>query len=122
MNPPITIAPFETSSFVPLPSEDGGAERLEGDPSAQIHTLCENADIWSGIVLIQPSTFRYPVEHAGAVHLLEGQVTITTDGVSQQAGAGDVVYMSPGVESIWKVTEPIREFFVVFLGGEHAAS
>ena len=115
MTAKLTVGRIDATDFAPLPAHEGGYEPIDGDPDAQVHTLFETEELWSGLALIQPCTFRYPVEHLGSVHLIEGDATITTDGVSRTVAAGDVLYLTPGAVTTWEVISPIREFFVVRL-------
>lgn len=110
------VCRVDTTDFVPLAPEDSGAEVIDGDSAAQVHTFLANDELWSGIALIQPCTFRYPVEHAGCVHILEGAATITDEEHTRMVGPGDVVFLAPGTVTTWRVTSPIREHFVVRLG------
>lgn len=116
MTSTVAVGRIDATDFTPLSPEDSGAELIEGDSAAQVHTFVENDELWSGIALIQPCTFRYAAEHAGCVHLLEGDATITCDGQSRAIGSGDVVFLTPGTVTTWKVNSSIREHFVVRLG------
>ncbi|MEU0403846.1 cupin domain-containing protein [Streptomyces sp. NPDC006197] len=105
---------IDDAEFVPLAPEEGGWEPVEGDANARIHTLCENDHVWSGVALFDPCTFNYHADHASVIHLLEGAATITSDGHTSKVGAGDVVYLTPGITSTWVVKAPVREFFAAF--------
>jgi uncharacterized cupin superfamily protein len=121
MTAPVTIGNISSSDFVPISPTEGGWIPVEGDADARLHTLCKTDRVWSGVVTLQPCTFEYPCEHAGAIQLLEGSAIITAEGRTWEAGAGDVVYLQPGTTSTWVVREPMREFFIGFMG-DHPVS
>ena len=116
MNPPVHVGTVDPTAFVPLSAEDGGWTPVAGDPAVEVHTLCENKALWSGVAILQPCTFSYPAQHPGAIEILDGAATISVDDRTWEVTAGDVVYLTPGTTSTWVVHRPLREFFVAFLG------
>lgn len=61
MAAPVTTGRLDATEFTPLLPEDGGWIAVEGDAVARVHTLCESANAWSGVALLEPCTFDYPV-------------------------------------------------------------
>lgn len=97
------------------PWEDDSVRVTEGDPDVRMHTLRESEEIWAGIALVQPSKFEYSSQHAGAIQLLEGAATVTTEGRTVELKAGEAIFLEKGAETTWEVTAALREYFVAFV-------
>ena len=44
--------------------------------------------------------------------IIEGEVTVDYDGGSVSFGAGDYVTFPKGLSCVWKVTKPVRKYYV----------
>ena len=44
--------------------------------------------------------------------LIEGEVTVTYDGGSVSFGAGDYVTFPKGLSCVWKVTKPVKKYYI----------
>jgi len=110
------FADLEVTDFESYADEDDGHMRVtEGDPSVRVHTLREGKELWAGIALVQPSKFEYSSQHAGAIQLLEGAATVTTEGRTVELKAGEAIFLEKGAETTWEVTAALREYFVAFV-------
>jgi uncharacterized cupin superfamily protein len=106
---------LDTVDLVPMTPEEGGWVPLSGDAQAKQRTLVETDSIWSGIATVQPCSFSYTPEHAGAIQILDGTASMTYHGTRHELSAGSVVYLEPGAITTWVVHTPIREFFLAAL-------
>jgi uncharacterized cupin superfamily protein len=109
------VSNLDPVDLEPMTSEEGGWVPLEGDAQARQRTLRETESIWSGIATVQPCSFSYTPEHAGAIQILDGTASMTYDGTQHELSAGSVVYLEPGAVTTWVVHTPIKEFFLAAL-------
>lgn len=109
------VSTLDRVDLEPMTSEEGGWVPLQGDAQAKQRTLRETESIWSGIATVQPCSFSYTPEHAGAIQILDGTASMTYDGTQHELSTGSVVYLEPGAVTTWVVHTPLTEFFIAAL-------
>jgi uncharacterized cupin superfamily protein len=114
MSEVVTIGRLDTADLEPMTPEEGGWEPIEGNADARVHTFCETEQVWAGVAVVQPCTFRYHHHHPSSIQLLEGEATVRAEGHTFHLRAGEVVFFLRGTTATWEVKSPIREFFVSF--------
>ena len=58
------------------------------------------------------SEFDWHYDSEEVCLLMEGEVTVEYDGGSVSFGAGDYVTFPKGLSCVWKVTKPVRKYYV----------
>ncbi|MCL2772051.1 MAG: cupin domain-containing protein [Oscillospiraceae bacterium] len=76
-------------------------------------TEAEKADmrtehVWECIV----SEFDWYYDSEETCLVIEGEVTVEYDGRSVSFGAGDYITFPKGLSCVWKVTKPVRKYYV----------
>ena len=57
------------------------------------------------------SEFDWYYDSEETCFLVEGEVTVTYDGVSASFGAGDYVVLPKGLSCVWKVSKPVKKHY-----------
>jgi hypothetical protein len=99
------------------------AEEWEFDPevNGEIHVLCSGVGVEAGmsrfLEVSGPVSYTPPARETLVV--LEGSATVRiADGPALEISVGDLVSLPPGVETVWNVTPPFKEFWVLAGTGE----
>ena len=87
-----------------------------GLTEATYHSFFEMADgsISTGVWLCAPCRCdiqSYPVHEM--MTIIEGSVTVTTDGKAETFTAGDTFFIAKGTRCVWQITETLRKFYMV---------
>jgi uncharacterized cupin superfamily protein len=85
-------------------------------PGTEMHELMHTDGVWAGLTRITdvdgPMPFTPPQRET--IHILEGSVRIEMAGApTLELEPGDVASLPAGVEGIWHVTTPFKEFWVL---------
>jgi uncharacterized cupin superfamily protein len=59
----------------------------------------------------EPSTFDWFYSDRETCYILEGKVTVETEGGSVSFGPGDLVVFPQGLSCVWKVEEAVRKHY-----------
>jgi uncharacterized cupin superfamily protein len=59
----------------------------------------------------EPSEFDWHYDQEETCYILEGEITVQTEGGEVHLGPGDYVTFPKGMGCIWKVTEPVRKHY-----------
>ena len=76
-------------------------------PTDEERRLFEAYPIWE----CEPSEFPWTYDRAERCLLIEGRVTVTTDGGEVSFGAGDLVRFPAGLSCTWRVSERVRKHY-----------
>lgn len=84
-------------------------------PGSDFHELVHDGNVWAGLTRFDsvegPATWT--PDQRETVHILEGKVRIQiADGPTLELGPGDVASFPPGLEMVWDVSTPFKEFWV----------
>lgn len=98
-------------SDITAPDQFTGADRSELNA-----TFFETADgaISTGVWLCAPCRCdiqSYPVHEM--MTIIEGSVTVTTDGKAETFTAGDTFFIAKGTKCTWEITETLRKFYMI---------
>jgi uncharacterized cupin superfamily protein len=90
----------------------------EFDPevNGDLHVLCSGVGVEAGMSRFEqvsgPVTYTPPARETLLV--LEGTATISiTDGPTLEVGPGDMASIPAGSETVWDITPPFKEFWVI---------
>lgn len=102
-----------SSSEIPLkPAPITPEWILEGNPVARNREL-SHSDDWSAWTMVWDCTagrFQWHYDIDETVHVVEGSVTISADGMAaRRFGPGDVVFFPAGSVATWEVESYIRK-------------
>ncbi|MGH2596571.1 MAG: cupin domain-containing protein [Actinomycetota bacterium] len=93
-------------------------EEWEFDPevNGEIHVLCSGVGVTAGmsrfLEVAGPVSYTPPTRETLVV--LEGSATVRiADGRVLEIAVGDLVSLPAGVETVWNVTPPFKEFWVL---------
>ena len=93
-------------------------EEWEFDPevNGEIHVLCSGVGVEAGmsrfLEVSGPVSYTPPARETLVV--LEGSATVRiAGGPALEIAAGDLVSLPPGVETVWNVRPPFKEFWVL---------
>ena len=83
---------------------------------SQVAFMTEERSVISGVWEADPGVSRWDFAgHGEIIHILSGAMTIQRDGEEpEHVGAGDSVVFPIGWAGTWRVTEPLRKFYVVY--------
>ncbi|MFC1744755.1 cupin domain-containing protein [Candidatus Riflebacteria bacterium] len=59
----------------------------------------------------EPSTFDWTYSDRETCYLIEGKVTVETEGESVSFAAGDIVVFPKGLACVWKVSEGVKKHY-----------
>ena len=59
----------------------------------------------------EPSSFDWTYDEKETCYILEGRVTVETEGGSVSFGKGDLVVFPKGLSCVWNVHEAVRKHF-----------
>lgn len=84
-------------------------------PGSEMHELVHDGNIWAGLTRFTtvdgPSTWTPPQRET--IHVLEGRTRIEiAGGPTLDLGPGDIASLPAGIETVWHVTAPFKEFWV----------
>lgn len=93
-------------------------EEWEADPEvpgSDFHEFVHAGNVAAGFTRVTATgpPLNWTPEQRETVHILEGSVRIeVSDGPTLELGPGDVASFPPGLEMVWHVTAPFKEFWV----------
>ena len=99
------------------PSDITAPEQFTGGDTTELNaTFFETADgaVSSGVwlcALCRCDIESYPVHEM--MTIIEGAVTVTTDGKAETFTAGDTLFIAKGTRCTWEITETLRKFYMV---------
>ena len=90
----------------------------EGERFGDVHWLRVGSGgdgvLYAGLWTHEPAEFPYVFPGDETFHVLEGEVTIETDGgESVTLRPGDVASFTKGQSSTWTIAQPFKKFFVI---------
>ncbi|MEO8328667.1 MAG: cupin domain-containing protein [Candidatus Nanopelagicales bacterium] len=85
-------------------------------PGSEMHELMHVDGVWAGLTRFSevngPQTWTPP--NRETIHVLEGSVRIEiADGQTLELGPGDIASLPAGIEEVWHITAPFKEFWVL---------
>jgi uncharacterized cupin superfamily protein len=93
-------------------------DQWEADPevNGEIHVLCSGVGVEAGMSrfldVSGPVSYTPPARETLVV--LEGYATVgIIDGPVLEIAVGDLVSLPAGVETVWNITPPFKEFWVI---------
>ena len=113
---PLSIMTAETPSGALPDMPIDPSQITAGNPVGRGAVLNQSADktLSSGLWTCEVGEFDWEYTWDEFVHVLEGEVTITeVGGKSYTVRPGDMAYFPNGLRAHWKVTKPVRKFFVL---------
>jgi len=87
-----------------------------GNPRGRGADLMQSDDrkLTCGIWTYEPGEFEWVFGGDEFLMVLEGEVTIRQDpGESHALRAGDIIFFPRGARTHWKITRPLKEYFVI---------
>ena len=98
----------------PLPER----EVVEGSRDAMTFIAAEAEDeaARSGLWSCPVGTYRFYFPYEEHTYIIEGRVEVTDDlngRVLHVLGPGDMAFFPIGSKTVWKITEPLKKFFVM---------
>jgi len=85
-------------------------------PGSEMHELVHTGSVWAGLTRftsVDGPTVWTPSQRE-TIHVLEGEVTIEiAGGPPLELGPGDVASLPAGLATIWHITPPFKEFWVL---------
>ncbi|HEV8571567.1 MAG TPA: cupin domain-containing protein [Actinomycetota bacterium] len=85
-------------------------------PGSEMHELVHAGGVWAGLTrftTIDGPTQWVPQQRE-VIHVLEGAVHIDiSGGPSLELGPGDIATLPAGLETIWHITPPFKEMWVL---------
>jgi len=77
-------------------------------PSEAEKQAMQSLPVWT----CEVSEFDWFYDNEETCLLTEGEVTVTYSGGSVSFGAGDYVIFPKGLACVWKVTKPVRKYYI----------
>lgn len=59
----------------------------------------------------EPSTFDWEYSEKETCYIIEGKVTVTSEGQEVTFGTGDMVVFPQGLKCVWKIEEAVRKHY-----------
>ena len=107
MHPGVFVSKASTAKWEPDPDV----------PGSEMHELVHRDGVWAGLTRISEDWIdRVPwtPEQREVAIILEGSVRIeVAGGDTLELEVGDLFSLPPGVETIWHVTAPFKEMWVL---------
>ncbi len=89
-----------------------------GDPSATAYfqelVSKEESHISAGFLVIDHSEFQWELTYEEIDYVIEGTLTITIDGKTYTAHAGDVLFVPSGSKVVWGSPDKARVFYATY--------
>jgi uncharacterized cupin superfamily protein len=85
-------------------------------PGSEMHELVHSDGVWAGLTRFTAvdGPTRWTPSQRETIHVLEGQVTIEiVGGPTVMLKPGDVASLPAGLETIWHITPPFKELWVL---------
>lgn len=117
MNLPIKFSPTGPEGWMATPdAPQETATFIDGHPIGADHVYFDraNPNYRMGIWRSQPYTEFYESYSADEfMYVLEGEVTLETDGFSETYRKGDAFFVPKGFRGYWRQTEPMLKYYVI---------
>ena len=87
---------------------------VSGSPRASGTVLWQSEDkrLLNGIWECTPGSFTWDYTWDETAYLFEGKLTITDqNGIRNELGVGDLIFMPTGTHSTWEITERVRKAY-----------
>lgn len=87
---------------------------VSGRPRASGTVLWQSEDkrLLNGIWECTPGSFTWDYTWDETAYLFEGKLTITDqNGIRNELGVGDLIFMPSGTRSTWEITERVRKAY-----------
>jgi ethanolamine utilization protein EutQ len=89
-----------------------------GDPSVKAYyqelVSKEESHISAGFLVIDHSSFEWELTYEEIDYVIEGTLTVTIDGKTYTAKAGDVLFVPSGSKVIWGSPDKARVFYATY--------
>jgi ethanolamine utilization protein EutQ len=89
-----------------------------GDPSVKAYyqelVSKEESHISAGFLVIDHSSFEWELTYEEIDYVIEGTLTVTIDGKTYMAKAGDVLFVPSGSKVIWGSPDKARVFYATY--------
>ncbi len=89
-----------------------------GDPSVKAYyqelVSKEESHISAGFLVIDHSSFEWELTYEEIDYVIEGTLTVTIDGKTYTAKAGDVLFVPSGSKVIWSSPDKARIFYATY--------
>jgi uncharacterized cupin superfamily protein len=85
-------------------------------PGSEMHELVHADGVWSGLTRFATvdGPTRWTPTQRETIHVLEGQVSIEiVGGPTLMLKPGDLASLPAGIETIWHITPPFKEHWVL---------
>ena len=85
-------------------------------PGTEVHVVCEADGVAAGMTRVRTpgDPLHWTPEQRETICILEGRVRIELEGGGElDLGPGDIASLQPGVATVWHVTTPFKEFWVI---------
>ena len=88
---------------------------LAGNPRARVKLLAQASDqeVHAALWDCTAGKFKWHFRSDELVHILEGDVTVTSEGSTRHLKLGDVAYFSAGTDSVWDVQNYVKKLAVL---------
>ena len=111
----VITAPKDSEMAIDLLPE---REVIEGSREAKTFIVAEAEDenCRSGLWSCPVGTYRFFFPYEEHVYIIEGRVEVTDDRhgkVIHKLGPGDMAFFPIGSKTVWKITEPLKKYFVM---------
>lgn len=87
-----------------------------GVPGTEFHVLCEADGVAAGMTrMLEPGApLHWTPEKRETICILEGRVRIEFEGGGElDLGPGDIASLQPGIPTVWHLTTPFKEVWVI---------
>ena len=93
-------------------------EVVEGSREAKTFVAAEADDEMcrSGLWSCPPGTYRFFCPYEEHTYIISGRVDVIDDRhgkVTHSLGPGDMAFFPKGAKTVWKISEPLKKFFVM---------
>lgn len=113
-----SFSKIKNRSVTPIESDLDGWKKVAGNPTMKtwIEYTSDDKSVICGWWEATPGTYHASYEAWEFVHLIEGRITITPDGMSpQEVGPGDAFVVEKGFKGTWEIKEKVLKHFVIKL-------
>ena len=74
----------------------------------------EESHISAGFLIIEHSNFEWELTYEEIDYVIEGTLTVTIDGITYTAHAGDVLFVPSGSKVVWGSPDKARVFYATY--------
>lgn len=74
----------------------------------------DESKISAGFLIIEHSNFEWELTYEEIDYVIEGTLTVTVDGITYTAHAGDVLFVPSGTKVVWGSPDKARVFYATY--------